>query len=143
MSTVETSASRDIDERVMEYAGDLLRDYPHLSQGARQELVGKYQRQLIDQLPSMHALDERIAAAKTAQEARQRDKERAEYAAQEEARAKSEEQLREETWGHFTGTRAAFEASWPLMRDRILAERTAVAVSERQAGFRAQIQGRW
>lgn len=138
-----TDASRDIDQKVMEYAGGLLRDHPSLSEGARQELAAKYQRQLIDDLPSMKALDQQLAAAKTEQDARQRDKERAEYAAQEEARAKSEEQLKEQTWGHFTGTRAAFESAWPGMRSRILTERTAAAVAERQAGFRQQIRGRW
>jgi len=138
-----TDATREIDTRVAEYAGDLLRDHPHLSQGARQELVGKYQWQLIDDLPSMKELDQRHAEHEAARAARQRDQERAQLAAQEEARAASEAALKEAAWGSFSGTRAAFESSWPLTRDRILAEQTAAAMAERRAGFAKQIQGRW
>ncbi len=93
--------------------------------------------------PAMRALDARIAADKAEQEARQRDRERAEYVAQEEARARAEEQLKTEAWGSFSGARSSFEEAWPTMRGRILAERTAAAVSERQAGFRAHLRDRW
>jgi len=143
MTTVETSASKQIDSDVADYQQKIATEHGHLPEGTRLQMAADYKRALIDALPSVKALDARIAANKAAAAQEQRDRERLEFAALDEARAASEAALKEQTWGTFGGTRAAFEAGWPALRDRILAEQTAAAVSERQAGFRRQIQGRW
>jgi len=143
MTTVETSASKQIDDAVMEYQQKIVTEHASLPEGTRLQMVADYKRALIDALPSVKALDARIAANKAAAAQEQRDRERLEFAAMDEARAASEASLKEQVWGTFGGTRAAFESAWPGMRDRILAEQTATAMAERRAGFAKQIQGRW
>ena len=138
-----TDASREIDQKVQEYQQKIATEHASLSEGMRLQMAADYKRALIDALPSIRALDERIAQDKAAQAREQRDRERAEFAALDEARGANEAALKEQTWGQFTGTRAAFESSWPALRDRILAEQTAAAMAERRAGFAKQIRERW